>query len=154
MINSRGYLLAATVVVAIITGCGGGSMKHIGIKDGALHPCPSSPNCVSSLATDKEHGMPPIIWSGDTSKAIQVVVEIMKKQPRCEVITISDTYIHATFKSKVFRFTDDVEFHFPSGKAVIHFRSASRKGYSDMGVNRKRMIGLIKEIEAALKELQ
>jgi uncharacterized protein (DUF1499 family) len=35
-------------------------------------------------------------------------------------------------------FVDDVEFFFPDS-AVIHMRSASRVGYSDFGVNRKRL---------------
>jgi uncharacterized protein (DUF1499 family) len=37
----------------------------------------------------------------------------------------------------------------PDGK-LIHFRSASRTGYSDMGVNRKRMTEIEKSIKNAL----
>ena len=40
--------------------------------------------------------------------------------------------------SKIFGFVDDVEFYL-NEPGVIHFRSASRIGYSDLGVNRERM---------------
>jgi uncharacterized protein (DUF1499 family) len=40
---------------------------------------------------------------------------------------------------------DDVEFVFDEGAKQIHFRSASRLGRKDFGVNRKRM----EEIRAA-----
>jgi len=37
------------------------------------------------------------------------------------------------------RFIDDVEFVFDDATKMIQFRSASRTGYSDLGVNRRRM---------------
>ena len=50
----------------------------------------------------------------------------------------TDEFLHIEFTSKIFRFIDDVEFYFDEPR-VIHFRSASRIGHSDMGVNRDRM---------------
>jgi uncharacterized protein (DUF1499 family) len=37
---------------------------------------------------------------------------------------------------------DDVEFLFDDDTTIVHFRSASRSGYSDMGVNRQRMTAI------------
>ena len=48
-------------------------------------------------------------------------------------------YIHAEFRSLVFQFVDDVEFYFPPEKSIIHVKSASRSGYYDFGVNRRRV---------------
>ena len=48
-------------------------------------------------------------------------------------------YIRATFMTPVFRFVDDVELRMDENNAVIHVRSASRVGSSDMGLNRKRV---------------
>ena len=42
------------------------------------------------------------------------------------------------FVSEIFGFVDDVEFYF-NKPGIIEFRSASRIGYSDLGVNRNRM---------------
>jgi uncharacterized protein (DUF1499 family) len=58
---------------------------------------------------------------------------------RTSIITKKDNYIHATFKSRIFRFVDDVEFYFDDKEKIVHFKSASRVGHSDLGVNRKRM---------------
>jgi uncharacterized protein (DUF1499 family) len=50
-----------------------------------------------------------------------------------------DTYLHYEFTSLLLRFVDDVEFLFDDETRTIHFRSASRTGYGDFGVNRSRM---------------
>jgi len=50
-----------------------------------------------------------------------------------------DGYLWATFTSRVFRFVDDVEFRMVPSDGIIHVRSGSRVGYSDLGVNRKRV---------------
>ena len=49
-----------------------------------------------------------------------------------------DNFIYVEFFSEIFGFVDDVEFYF-NKPGVIEFRSASRIGYSDLGVNRNRM---------------
>jgi uncharacterized protein (DUF1499 family) len=51
----------------------------------------------------------------------------------------SDEYVWATFRTKVFRFVDDMEFRMAAEENTIHVRSASRVGYSDLGLNRRRM---------------
>jgi uncharacterized protein (DUF1499 family) len=50
-----------------------------------------------------------------------------------------DDYLWTTFTSRVFRFVDDVEFRMVSAAGKIHVRSGSRVGYSDLGVNRRRV---------------
>jgi uncharacterized protein (DUF1499 family) len=65
------------------------------------------------------------------------------------VIEQTDNYIHALSKSRIFKFVDDVEFYLPSDESVIHTRSASRVGESDLGVNRRR----VEQIRLALQDL-
>ena len=60
-----------------------------------------------------------------------------------------DQFIHIEVTSKIFGFVDDVEFYL-NEPGVIHFRSASRIGYSDLGVNRERM----ETIRKTFKNLQ
>ncbi len=62
---------------------------------------------------------------------------------RCE----EEAYWHVEFRSRVFRFVDDVEFLFGPAGRQIHVRSASRVGYSDFGANRRR----IEEIRALFR---
>lgn len=66
-------------------------------------------------------------------------MDIIKFMPRSKVVTVRDDYVHAEFRSRVFGFVDDAEFSFDEGQKTIHFRSASRTGSYDFGMNRKRM---------------
>ncbi len=116
------------------------SMPEIGMKEGAFVPCPDSPNCVSSMASDTAHYIEPIATAGlEREEAFARMQEILAASRGCTVITAGDFYIHAEFRSKLFRFVDDVECYFPEEESIIHIRSASRVGYSDLGVNRKRV---------------
>jgi uncharacterized protein (DUF1499 family) len=59
--------------------------------------------------------------------------------PRTKLVDEDESYLHYEFTSLLLRFVDDVEFLFEETTKTVHFRSASRTGYSDLGVNRKRM---------------
>lgn len=77
---------------------------------------------------------------------------ILETQPRSRITSIDELddgsiYVHAEFRSTLFRFVDDVEFLLPAGEPLIQVKSASRLGYSDMGVNRKRVEGLRERFE-------
>jgi len=49
-----------------------------------------------------------------------------------------DHYIAAIYTTRLFRFVDDVECRMDTQQQRIQRRSASRKGHSDLGANRKR----------------
>ena len=124
----------------------------LGVQNGQLAPCPDSPNCVSTQAPpdDGQHYAPLIPFTGDAKKAMRAVSEAVEATPRSKVVTKDKRYLHAEVRSLVFRFTDDVEFYIDNTAKLIHFRSASRVGKGDMGVNRKRMDKLRGIIEAKL----
>lgn len=56
-----------------------------------------------------------------------------------EVTKSEGPYLHAVFRSKIFRFPDDLECYYLKEKGLIEVRSAARIGYSDFSVNRKRI---------------
>jgi uncharacterized protein (DUF1499 family) len=113
-----------------------------------LKPCPESPNCVSTQTQQKNKQMDPIPFALDIKNIIKIIKSVVASLPNTHLEKESSTYLHYTFKSKIFRFTDDVEFLIDAEQKFIHFRSASRTGYSDMGVNKKRMT----EITQAIKD--
>jgi len=114
--------------------------SNLGVsRDGKLAPCSAKPNCVSSQATDKRHAVDPIAFSGSPRKAMSALRAVLKDMPRTAIIRQSKDYIQAECASRLLGFTDDVEFYCDAGRKVIHVRSASRLGYSDLGVNRKRI---------------
>jgi uncharacterized protein (DUF1499 family) len=104
-----------------------------------LAPCPSSPNCVSSLATDPTHQMAPWPAPMSASVALDRLAAIVTAEPRTAVVSRDTLRLRVTFTSRLFRFVDDVEFAIDPVAQLVHFRSASRVGYGDLGVNRARM---------------
>lgn len=124
-----------------LMGCSG-TMPKLGVNSGQLMPCPDKPNCVSSQATDAEHFIEPIHFTGTRQAAQDRLLKILKVLERTKIIIAEENYLHVEFTSKVFGFVDDVEFYFPSTqteKIIINMRSASRLGHSDLGANRKRI---------------
>jgi uncharacterized protein (DUF1499 family) len=79
------------------------------------------------------------------------IEKIVRAMPRTSVVSLEEDYMHVECSSRLFRFVDDVEFWFDDENKVIHFRSASRKGYSDFGVNRKRMEKIREQFEVTRK---
>lgn len=125
----------------LLTGCAE-TVSKLGIDNGQFKECPTTPNCVNSQAKDKKHFIEPIITTGSPLEAKRHILNILKDLKRSKIKVAEDNYIRAEFTSRIFRFVDDVEFYFPdtkSKKRIIHVRSASRIGHSDLGVNRKRI---------------
>ena len=143
-------ILAATFLI-FFTGCSVKVSGYAGLRDGKLSECPDSPNCVSSQTAKKDHAVDPLSYNGSYSEAKQALLSIISSLPRTKIIADSDRYVHVTFTSRLMRFVDDVEFLFDETNKQIHIRSASRMGYSDMGVNRKRVEDLRKRFYKRLK---
>jgi uncharacterized protein (DUF1499 family) len=104
-----------------------------------LGSCPSSPNCVSTQAQDEGHAIEPIRYRKSRAEAKEALKEVIRSMPRTKLVQEDETYLHYEATSLLLRFVDDVEFLFDDETKTIHFRSASRTGYGDLGVNRKRM---------------
>jgi len=104
-----------------------------------LTPCPASPNCVSSQASDAEHFTEPLRFTGDATLAWNRLKSALGKESRLSIVEDTGSYLHAEAVSLVFRFVDDIEFILDPDAGVIQVRSASRTGYSDLGVNRRRV---------------
>jgi len=123
-----------------LSGCAGELPANLGVINGRLNSCPSSPNCVSSQAApdDKRHFIDPIAYTGEKQEAFHTLLEIIQSMERTKITMSADSYLRAEFSSSLMGFVDDVEFYFPE-QPLIHIRSASRKGYGDLGVNRKRV---------------
>jgi len=110
---------------------------NLGVHDGKLAPSRSSPNSVNSQATDAGHAIAPLRFSGDPEAAMRKLRGVVESMPRTQVIESKPGYLYAEFSTPFMGFVDDVEFYCDGG--AIQVRSASRLGYSDLGVNRKRV---------------
>jgi uncharacterized protein (DUF1499 family) len=109
--------------------------------------CPSSPNCVSTLTNQEDKKLAPISWQNRLSP-IDEIEKIILSMERTKVLSKTENSLHVIFISSIFRFKDDVIFYYDEEAKLIHFKSQSRIGYSDLGVNKKRMEEISNRIEA------
>ncbi|MEO8326844.1 MAG: DUF1499 domain-containing protein [Nitrospirota bacterium] len=108
------------------------------VKGEPLRPCPGSPNCVSMIDAAEGQAIAPYRYRKTLYEAKATLIQIVSEFPRTELVEKKWGYLHFEVGSFVFGFVDDVEFWIDGATTTIHFRSASRSGYYDFGVNRKR----------------
>ena len=136
-------LLVASIIALFILGLMSKSGNAPGLTDGTLSPCSIKPNCVCSeyIANNEEelkHYIKPIIIPKQVTQEILALVKKIIVEMEGSIQTENEHYISATFTSAIFGFVDDFEIRFDKNTGTLHFRSASRVGYSDRGVNKKR----------------
>ena len=107
-----------------------------------LKPCPSTPNCVSTQATDDTHRIEPFPYQGSSADAMARLAAVVEAIPRAKIVERGPHILRAEFRTRIFRFVDDAVFVPDETRNTIEFRSASRLGRSDLGVNRRRMEGI------------
>ena len=121
---------------------------ELGPRDGALRPCALPDNCVRSADRPGEPGPPPLPYLGDRAATERAVLDAVAALPGARVVERRGDYVRAECRSLVFRFVDDLELLFDDAARVVRYRSASRVGRSDLGVNRKRIRALRARLDA------
>jgi uncharacterized protein (DUF1499 family) len=107
------------------------------LADGRLRPCPRPTNCACSEDVGRS-GTAPLPFEGDADGA-------WRDLARAVVATGGvidgdrEGHLHARYVSSFFGFVDDFEARLDAPNRLIHLRSASRVGYADRGVNRRRL---------------
>jgi uncharacterized protein (DUF1499 family) len=120
------------IVMFFLLGLKSQKGKAKGLIDGRLAEPGAAPNAVCSEAgTQPEKLVAPL--AGDFAQVKAAIIATGGT-----ITAESERYISATYMSKVFKFIDDVELRKDS-KRLWHIRSGSRVGYSDRGVNRRRV---------------
>ena len=138
----RARTLAGTLIAGLGLGCAGAPPSTLGLADGRLAACPERPNCVSSEAQKPDQRVAPLPLGGDPREGWERLRAAVGTLPRTRIVTESTDYLHAESRSALFGFVDDLELRRDPDAGVAHVRSASRLGYSDMGVNRQRVESL------------
>jgi uncharacterized protein (DUF1499 family) len=131
--------LVLSGIFLAVSGCATSAQERKEAAPGELAPCPDSPNCVSTQSKDPNRAMPPLPYVGTHQESMERLLRVVRDMQRSTLTVTAPTYLRAEFRSALFRFVDDVEFLLDDKERRIHFRSASRTGYYDFGVNRRRM---------------
>ena len=127
----------------------------LGVVEGNLAKCAARPNSVCSQATDKQHFIEPLVWSTTPEEAWESLRAVVERMRGVTMVEVTDEYMRCEFRTSLMRYIDDVEFMNSPAEHLIHARSASRIGHSDLGANRKRIerirSALSRELESGAK---
>jgi uncharacterized protein (DUF1499 family) len=123
--------------------------KNLGVKEGRLAECPNKPNCVASQARSARQRLMPLQFSGDPDAAMRRLKDVVNNMSGTTLVEESGHYLYFECATKLLGFVDDLEFLCDPEEQAIQVRSASRLGYSDLGVNRKRVESIRKKFELA-----
>lgn len=127
------FLYIAGAIFLLFVGLGLISQKGEapGLRNGRLAEPGSKPNTVCSEPdTQSERAVAPLQGLlSDVADAIEATGGTITAR--------SDDYLSATYMSRLFKFVDDVEVR--QDGDVCQIRSGSRVGFSDRGINRKRV---------------
>lgn len=127
----------AAFTLSLLGACASGHSGVRSLGDGSgldgLAQCPSRPSCVSSRDTDERHAIAPLEVAGNGAAALLQVREVLGNMPRTKIVSINDRYLHATQASRLFRYTDDVEFLLDAESGRIQVRSSRGLGISISG---------------------
>ena len=134
-------LVIIIVIISLLFILGAKSRNGVapGLVNGKLSACSKKPNCVCSEIYSSEinskdtHYIQPIM-----SSDIAVINSIIENMGGV-LVKEKNNYFSYQFTSRIFGFVDDFEVRYDKERKIIHLRSASRVGRSDLGANRKRV---------------
>lgn len=138
------YRLTALVSVCLLVACT--SSPHKPAAGQALPACGPLPNCVSSELAEGSSALAPLSAS---AAQWQQLKQWLANQDDWTITTDSGNFVQAVVTTALMRFRDDVQLRFVAADGVIHVRSSSRVGISDMGTNARRVEALRAQVDAA-----
>jgi uncharacterized protein (DUF1499 family) len=116
----------------------GNRVPELGVKDGKLAEISSKPNNVSSQADDPNKKVDTLTFKDSPAETMNALKRAVADYGGGKIAAESEDYLYVIFTTSLMRYRDDVEFWLDVENKLVHFRSSSRAGYSDMGLNRKR----------------
>jgi uncharacterized protein (DUF1499 family) len=112
-------------------GCAPELLVNESIKN-PLPECPDTPNCIRTS----------FLVEAPLQTISKAALNTLKKMKAYETAQKDDSTIEAVFRIPVFGWKDDVQIvikETDNSNSVVHIRSASRTGRSDLGVNTRRV---------------
>lgn len=114
------------------------SQTHSGIEK-----CPDSPNCI--IVSKR--------YEAESGQLFEFLEKAFADLNPHEIEADSSQFkIQSVFKIPLFGFKDDVLaiIEQDGANSVVHIKSSSRVGYSDLGVNRRRVKKILRKLESYL----
>jgi uncharacterized protein (DUF1499 family) len=102
----------------------------------ALPECGRLPNCVNSESGRGIQAVEPIRANAEQWQSLKAWIA---QQPEWQISVDDGHFLQAIVKTPVMKFRDDVQLIFFPEEQLIHVRSSSRLGLSDLGTNARRV---------------
>lgn len=112
--------------------------SYLGHENGQLAPMPDTPNAVSSQTDIEDKYVAPLAYKENSQETMNAILSALTSMGNNEIQVQQNNYVHTVFTTGVLHFHDDVEILLDYQQKQINFRSQSRAGHSDLGVNRAR----------------
>lgn len=110
----------------------------LGHTGGQFTPLSGNPNGVSTQTIDANAVVDPWPFKADRTATMRAIKDAVAAYGGAEIVQEEVDYLRVVFVTPKMRFRDDAEFYLNSDSREVHFRSASRAGKSDLGLNRQR----------------
>jgi len=134
----NGVIIAMGAIVVYMVIKNNLTPKNLGVNNGKLSKMPNKPNAVSSQTDEKDKQIEAMEFKENLAGSKEHIIKAIEIYGNAKIIKNENNYIYAVFTTGKMKYHDDVEFYFDESEKLIHVRSASRIGYSDMGLNRER----------------
>jgi uncharacterized protein (DUF1499 family) len=106
--------------------------------------CPDAPKCVSSEESASQF-IEPFTFNDQPQQAMARLKAAVLNEENVTITKETATELYAEASSSLFGFVDDMKFVLVPTEGKIQVRSSARTGFSDLGVNRRR----VEQIRAA-----
>lgn len=112
--------------------------ENLGINNGRLAKLSNKPNAVSSQTNEKDKRVEALKFKGNLENSKNEIYKAIENYGNAKTVRNEKNYLYVIFTTGKMKYHDDVEFYFDEREKLIQFRSSSRVGYSDLGLNRER----------------
>lgn len=145
-------MIKVVIVIGVLILLAGGNIMRqnskpqvqLGMKGDVFHEIPSKPNCVSTQTSQNDKKIEPLPFKSSLEASKTAIKKSFESYGSIEIKEENTHYIYAVATTGTMKYHDDIEVYFDESKQEVHFRSASRAGYSDMGLNRQRFDAIAK----------
>lgn len=146
-------IIVLIIVILLTTACSQAEQISAGVhtlkSSQQLKSCPDTPNCINTEYPEKTaQYVPPLVYDETRADQIMIMAKNTILQMGGSIIKEEPNYLSATFTSMIFRFVDDFEVRNDVNNHTLQIRSASRTGYSDFGVNKRRVEAFLKQFDS------
>ena len=117
---------------------------ELGLVNNKFHELSSKPNGVSTQTKQEDKRIEALEFKESLAASKDAIKKAFEAYGSIEIKEEQDNYIYAVATTGTMKYHDDIEIYFDKSSNKVHYRSASRAGYSDNGLNRKRFDSIAK----------